>query len=149
MTVPRVNLDTNVFITAMEQAGARSDHAWWVLSSLEEGEFVGVTSELTLSEVLVKPLERGADAVVEAYQGMIAPSVGFDVLPVDRAVLVVAARLRAGRASLKLPDAIHVATAQLGGCGFFVSADERIAVPTGMARLPLSPFTVDDIVNPK
>lgn len=149
MTVPRVYLDTNVFIIAMEQAGARSDHAWWVLSSLEEGEFVGVTSELTLSEVLVKPMERGTDAVVEAYQYMITPSVGFDVLPVDRAVLVTAARLRAGRVSLKLPDAIHVATAQLGGCAFFVSADERIAVPDGMSRLPLSPFTVDDIVNPK
>ncbi len=149
MTVPRVYLDTNVFITAMEQAGARSDHAWWVLSSLEDGEFLGVTSELTLSEVLVKPMERGAGAVVDAYQGMISPSDGFEVLPVDRAVLIAAARLRAGRASLKLPDAIHVATAQLGGCAFFVSADERIAVPDGMARLPLSPFTVDDIVNPK
>lgn len=147
MTVPRVYLDANVFIMAMEHVGARSDHAWWVLSSIEDGEIIGVTSELTLAEILVKPIERQSDATVEAYQEMITAAPGFEVRPVDRAVLVDAARLRAGRRSIKLPDAVHVATARTCGCAFFVSADERIAVPDEIRLLPISPFTVDDILQ--
>lgn len=147
MTVPRVYLDANVFITAMEHVGARSDHAWWVFASIEDGEIVGVTSELTLSEILVKPLERKAEGIAEAYQQMISPASGFEVRPVDRAILVGAAHLRAGRRSIKLPDAVHIATAQAGGCAFFVSADERIAVPDGMTHLPISPFTIDDVLK--
>src|SRR2546422_1741263 len=38
---------------------SHSDHAWWIIHAIEEGEIVGATSEITLAEVLVKPMELG------------------------------------------------------------------------------------------
>lgn len=143
----KVYFDTNVFIVAYENVGARSDHAWWLLDALEAGEIIGGTSEITLAELLVKPIEEGADALAAAYQAVIAPASGFMVSPVDRPLLVAAAGIRASRKSIKLPDAIHIATAAALGCNYFVSGDRRLHLPTGMTQLLISPFTLDDILQ--
>jgi predicted nucleic acid-binding protein len=76
---------------------------------------------------------------------MIASSGGFEVQPVSRDVLIEAAGLRAHRASIKLPDAIHIATARMSSCTFFVSDDRRLPLPADLTLLPVNPFTLDDI----
>lgn len=144
---PRVYLDANVFITAFEHAGARSDHAWWVLEAVEDGEIIGATSEITLAEVLVKPVERGATDLANAYEEMIRSGPNFEVLPVRRDVLVAAAGLRARRSSVRLPDALHIATARALDCATFVSDDRRLRVPEGMRLIELNAFTLDDILG--
>lgn len=144
---PRVYLDTNVFITAFEQAGARSDHAWWILDAVEEGEITGVTSEITLAEILVKPLERRAVDLASAYEKMIAPGPNFDVLPVRRDILIKAAAIRSGRQSVRLPDAIHIASAESSDCMFFVTDDRRLKVSDRMTLLGLTAFTLEDVLR--
>lgn len=141
----RVYLDTNVFIMAFENAGARSDHAWWLLRAIEDGEMAAVTSEMTLAEILVKPIEVGDEPLSASYQAILTSSPVMDVRAVTRSVLIEAAEIRAHRPSIRLPDAVHLATARAGGCSFFISNDERLAMPTGLQRLSLTPFTVDDI----
>ncbi|MEP9379619.1 type II toxin-antitoxin system VapC family toxin [Aquabacter sp. CN5-332] len=144
---PRVYLDANVFIAAFENPGAHGDHAWNIFHSVEQHEVVAVTSELTLSEILVKPIERGAGELVVAYDRIISPEGNFEVLPVSRDVLVAAAHLRAAYRSLRLPDAVHLASAQKAACRYFITEDERLTMPDGLTRLPVNPFTVDDIVR--
>jgi predicted nucleic acid-binding protein len=144
---PRVYLDANVFIAAFENPGAHSDHAWWVLDAVERGRITAVTSELTLAEILIKPLETRDDALAAAYQEIIVSAPGFEVLPVTRVILIDAARLRAARSSIRLPDAVHLTTAQHGNCAFLVSDDVRLAVPERMTLLRVDPFTVDDILS--
>jgi len=144
---PLVYFDSNVFIAAFESAGAHSDHAWWIIHAIEAGEIAATTSELTLAELLVKPIERGMSDLAAAYQMMIARGPNFDVIPVSRAILIDAAAVRAGRASVKLPDAAHIASARSTSCGFFVSEDRRLPMPEGVTLLPVSPFTLDDIVG--
>jgi len=56
--------------------------------------------------------------------------------PVDRSVLIDAARLR-GRTGLRLPDAIHASTALASGCDTFLTNDRRLP---GIDRL--------DVVTP-
>lgn len=146
---PPAYLDANVFIAALEHVGAHSDHAWWVLSAIEDGEVEGVTSEITLAEILVKPMERRDEGVITAYQSMISSVPGFVVPSVDRAILIDAARLRTTQRALKLPDAVHVATALAFGCTHFISDDDRLSVPEGIVRLPVSPFTIDDLLKPE
>jgi predicted nucleic acid-binding protein len=58
----------------------------------------------------------------------------LNVLPVTRDVLMKAAQLRAANPSLKLPDAIHAATALQHGCTTFVTNDSRF---TALAELPV------------
>ena len=146
---PRVYLDTNVFVAAFEHVGAHSDHAWWIIRAVEGGEIEAGTSEITLAEVLVKPFEVGAADLAKGYQNMMMSGSNFEVLPVRRDILVKAATLRARRTSIRLPDAVHIATAQALSCGFFISGDRRLPVPDGMRMLAVTPFTLDDILGNK
>jgi predicted nucleic acid-binding protein len=147
LTVPRAYVDANVFIAAFEHAGAHSDHAWWILRAIELGEINGVTSEITLAEVLVKPIERGASDLASAYEKMIVSGPSFEVLPIVRDILVSAAGIRGRRASVRLPDAIHVASAMAMECGIFISDDRRLKLPDGMMLLGVTPFTLDDVAR--
>jgi predicted nucleic acid-binding protein len=147
MPKPKLYLDSNVLITAFENAGARSDHAWWLLQAVDAGDVSAATSELSLAEVLVKPLEEGDNELVATYKSTITTSVGFEVATVDRAVLIEAARIRAARRSIRLPDAIHLATATKLDCQFFISGDLRLDMPQGITHLELSPFTLDDVLK--
>ena len=144
---PLVYFDANVFVAAFESVGAHSDHAWWILQAVEDGHIAATTSELTLAELLVKPMEGGMTDLVEAYKSIVASGPNFDVLPVSRDILVDAAAVRAHRRSIKLPDAVHIASARSASCGFFVSEDRRMPLPAEMTLLPVNPFTLDDILG--
>ena len=143
---PRVYLDSNVFIAAMENPGAHSDHAWWIIDANDGGDIAAVTSEITLAEVLVKPIELGEASIMAAYETMIASNGNFEVIPVRRDILVKAAQLRAKRRSIRLPDAIHIATALAAECSYLVSDDLRLHSIDGVKTLSVNPFTIDDIL---
>lgn len=147
MAPPRVYFDSNVLVTAFENAGARSDHAWWLLHAVDAGDIFAATSEVTLAEVLVKPLEENDENRITTYQSVLTSAAGFEVAAVSRSVLIEAARIRGARRSIKLPDAIHLATAKQLGCRFFISGDLRLDMPDGMTQLELSPFTLDDVLK--
>lgn len=133
----RVYLDTNIFIYALEGYPAFRPALTTLFESLDRRELTAVTSELTLAEALVKPLlDRHAERQA-AYLQLLQPTVSLQVVPVSREVLIAAARLRAV-ATLKLPDAIHVATAQLTGCAYFLTNDARVPTLPGLTIRQLS-----------
>lgn len=105
----RVYLDTNIFIYALEGYRTFRTAIATLFDALDRQELFAVTSELTLAEALVKPfLDRNVEREA-AYLRILQPSASLQMLPVNRDVLVAAARLRA-ETSIKLPDAIHAAT---------------------------------------
>ena len=145
-TTPLVYLDSNIFISAYESIGAVSDHACWLMEAAERGEIVVATSELTLAELLVKPVETGDQELAEGYKQMLTTSRVFQVAPVRRDILIESAKLRAQSGGLRLPDAIHLATARALGCSAMVTGDRRMRSPD-LSILPLGPFTLDDILG--
>lgn len=145
MTAPHIYLDANVFIAAYENTGARSDHAWWILNAIEDGEFIGVTSEITLAELLVGPMQNQDHTLIQHYQEIISAGDNFEAPAVSRQVLIEAAALRTARPSLKLPDAIHVASARLSECGHIVSDDRRIPFAPGVEIVQLGPHALSVI----
>ncbi len=133
----RLYLDTNIFIYALEGYPVFRAVLTTVFNVLDRGELIAVTSELTLAEVLVKPLlDRHAERQA-AYLQVLQPSTSLQIIPVSREILIAAARLRAD-ANLKLPDAIHAATAQLTGCDQFLTNDARLTSLPGLAIRQLS-----------
>jgi predicted nucleic acid-binding protein len=56
------------------------------------------------------------------------------VIPVQRAILIEAARQRATSRSLKLPDAIHVATAVILNCTTLLTNDQKFK---SLSNLPV------------
>lgn len=85
-----------------------------------------MTSELSLAETLVWPIQNRDRAAQAAFAAEICNAPHLVVLPVSRAILLEAAVLRATRA-LELPDAIHAATAKTSRCSHFLTRDERLA----------------------
>jgi hypothetical protein len=60
-----------------------------------------------------------------------------------------AATLRARHTSIRLTDPVHIATAQVLCCGFFVGHDRRLPTLDGLSMLAVDPFTLDDIRGSK
>jgi predicted nucleic acid-binding protein len=85
-----------------------------------------VTSEITLSEVLVAPFKSNDPHLEASYRTLLADREIFELIPVTRDILVMAARIRA-RMTLELSDAIHAATATAEGCEFMLTFDRRLA----------------------
>lgn len=126
-------LDTNVLIGIIEPVTPLSSAQADFLARLESGDFIGVTSEIALSECLVKPFADDDQFVIDAYQTLFSAAAmpALAVMAVTRDILVGAASLRA-RMRMSLPDAIHVATAEVTDCAIFVTDDLRLSMPEGL-----------------
>ncbi len=98
-----------------------------LFARVDAGQLTAVTSELTLAEALVKPFASGRDDLRQAYLDTLRSGGSLVVAAVSREILIDAARLRGQHQALKLPDAIHAATAQAHGVEFFVTNDARFS----------------------
>ncbi len=127
----RIYLDANVFIYALEGYPRFVEILRELFARLDAGILHAVTSELTLAEVLVKPLLNNNTRLQIVYQEALQTSAALTLAPVSRTLLVEAARLRASHGALKLPDALHAATAQAYACHTFITNDQRFkTLPT-------------------
>jgi len=120
----KIYLDTNIFIYAIEGSVGFGGTLTEIFSRFDLGEATSFTSELALAEALVRPFEKDDVQIQRIYQERIRSSSTLTVVPITRQILVEAARLRS-RVRLKMPDAIHAATAYSVGCGVFVTNDSR------------------------
>jgi len=133
----RLYLDANVFIYALESLAPWKEPAQALLRWIDAGQCSAVTSELTLAECLTKPLQLGQTENAKLYENAIQSRPDFTVVPVGREILIEAARLRAPE-GLKLPDAIHAATAIQNACDVFVTNDKSLVRLSGVQTMLLS-----------
>ncbi|HEY7349528.1 MAG TPA: PIN domain-containing protein [Ktedonobacterales bacterium] len=131
-----VYLDANSIIYAVELIEPYQT----ILRPLWEGARTGVlsvaTSDLTLLEILVKPLKIGNKGL-EADCRALLDSPDVRLISISHAVLEHAASLRA-TTSVKTPDAIHAATALIAGCELFVTNDSAFKKIPGLPVALLS-----------
>lgn len=121
-------IDANILIYAVEGYPIFADVLAAFMDGVERGELRVVSSELTLSEALVRPLRQQDSTVAAVYRSLLSVTGAIDPTPVTRAVLLRAAEVRA-EVGGKLPDAIHAATAELTGCRRLLTADTRFKAP--------------------
>ena len=129
-------LDTNPIIYLTEGNPVFKKSIAALFKAIEAAGARLISSELALCEVLVRPLRLNDLTLIATYEELFDTLI--DARPVTREVLLLTAQLRAEAASLKTPDAIHVATATLAEANVFVSADAGIrGLPASMRRLTL------------
>lgn len=103
----RVALDADVVIAFLDAADDQHERAIKALRpKLAAGDEMLVGASV-YAEVMVRPLQRGTDGTVSAF----LEAIGATVVPVDREVAWRAAQLRADHRSLRVPDALSLATA--------------------------------------
>jgi uncharacterized protein len=128
-----VYLDANVFVEMWENKQTDAGRLIWRLFAVGiERDWRFVSSELSLAEALVEPIaaaKRTNDwSLVHLYRFQIFDKDPFQTIaPVTRDVLDMAANVRSENVTIKLPDAIHLATALLEKCSHFVTNDHRFA----------------------
>lgn len=132
-----VYLDTNIWIYALEAYPNFVKAITELFHAIDRGELKAVTSELTLAEVLVKPMLDQNSQRQEVYKQTLQSSDFLTICPIDRGILIQAADIRAS-CQLKLPDAIHVATAIETGCTVFLTNDRGLQKISNPAVLLLS-----------
>jgi uncharacterized protein len=118
-------LDSNIFILAIERGNPWAEMLRSLFVAIDERAILVCTSELTIAEVLSKPLQVGAQDLIGKYDQLFAPESPIKTIPIDRSILRSAAELQ-GRLRVKLMDSIHLATAKSHGCDFFLTEDDRL-----------------------
>jgi predicted nucleic acid-binding protein len=121
----QVYLDSNIFIALAEGMTSVQALLVEILDGADAGHWRIVTSDLTLAEVLIRPLRLQQATLVQHYEELLGSREGLRMHPVDREILRKAAAL-AAQGNMKLPDAIHAATAQQCLCQFLITEDKRL-----------------------
>lgn len=133
----RIYLDTNAWIYALEGYADFCSELTLLFEQMQAGALRGITSELTLAELLVKPC-RDKDLAQQArYKKAISNRKNFFIVPVLRDLLIDAAEISANT-QLKLPDAIHTATAIRAECTTFLTNDRQLKKLTDIPVILLS-----------
>ena len=115
-------VDANTLIYRVEIIQPYLATAAPLWEALRSGTQEVITSELTLLETLIKPLQLGNTALQRLFEAILYNTKGFACIPITRHILEVAAQIRATY-GLKTPDAIHAATGLSEGCTLFVTND--------------------------
>ena len=103
-----VALDTAPLIYYIEATPLFSERVQPFFEALEQAEFKVLTSTLTITESLVKPLRHGQLDKIAFFKEVLERYV--DIIPATTQIAELAARLRATH-NLQTPDAIQLATA--------------------------------------
>ncbi len=136
-----IYVDSNVLIYRVEAVQPYLAATMPLWDALRAGTHSIVTSELTVLEVLVKPIELNDARLQRVFRRVLYNTKNVVAAPLTRSVLERAAALRAAT-RLKTPDALHAATALDAGCALFVTNDPAFR------RVPHLPVVVlREVVN--
>lgn len=138
----RIYLDSNIWIYALENVPEYSSLLVALFELAENGSLTIITSELTLSEVLVRPIRKRDTAKQTAYVEAITATENTTAVPISRNILLDAAKVRSD-SRLKLPDAIHAASAIATSCTTFLTNDKQFRTVQGLHMLLLSQVAME------
>lgn len=129
-----VTVDTAPLIYLMEDHPTLLSPYLPIFERIEAGTLHGVVSTVTLAEFLTGPLRNNDEILADRYYQSLGNSNNWHVQGLDAALSFTAARIRA-RYSLKLPDAIQVATAIYSSSSALITHDRDFSQVT---EIPVS-----------
>lgn len=125
-----ISLDSSPFIYFIEEDPRYLSMVEQVFSEISYGNIIGVSSYLSLLEVLINPLKKGDRATALQYRDLMLSSAFLKLFPLDDKVAEVAAELRAkyngDGFKLQTPDAIQIATGILNDADIFLTNDDKL-----------------------
>ncbi|MEH2422325.1 MAG: PIN domain-containing protein [Nostoc sp.] len=136
-----VGLDTAPLIYFIEENPNYLDVTDAFFEAMFRGEFSVVTSVLTITEVLVYPLQQRNTLLAQQYREILFNSQGLTTIEVFPDIAENAAQLRADY-NLRTPDAIQMATAIHGGASFLLTNDARLPSLPALSVLVLDTLIV-------
>lgn len=123
--VRKIYIDTALFIYFVENHPVYAQKTHDLFSLTQQLRIENNTSTLTLTEVLVKPLQLNDLLVVNAYKTLLYETNIVQVHSITSDIAATAADIRV-RYTIKTPDALHIATAINTQCDVFVTNDYQL-----------------------
>jgi predicted nucleic acid-binding protein len=117
-----VLLDTMVFSYHLVDHPRYAPLTTSILEAVESGTPAGVTTTVTLAELLTVPAQADDRRAMLDYELFLTHFPNLRLVPLDAALAREAARVRA-ETGLRLPDAIQVAAGRLAGADALVTND--------------------------
>ena len=134
----RIGLDTNVLIYYIEEHPVLMEKVELFINKIDDGKAIGITSYVTLLELLVKPIHEGRFDLVNKYRTILSGK--LEMVPLDEIVSIKAAELRA-KYGFRTPDAIQLASVISRKGDVFVTNDK------GLKRVTeIRVMTLEDII---
>ncbi len=119
-----VGLDTAPLIYFIEENPAYIETVRFFFEAMDRGDFLVVTSTVTLLEVLVHPLRSNNRELATEYRDILLNS-KLTTLEVSSSIAEQAAQLRAAH-NIRTPDAIQISAALSAGASHFFTNDIRL-----------------------
>lgn len=132
-----------VFIYHLEDHPTYAPLTQPIFEAWESGRTSGVTSAITMLEILVRPKREGNWKAARDYQELLSTYPNLRILGVDLAVADIAADLRA-RHAIRTPDALQIATVLHAGASGFITNDEQLRK---MADEGIEVLVLDDLLK--
>jgi predicted nucleic acid-binding protein len=122
----RIALDSNIFIYQIEASPRYLPLTDVVFSTLELGHLSGVTSTITMTELLVPAYRSKNEGQVNDFYALFSRYPNLEWIPATLGIADTAAELKAIY-NLRTPDALHAATAVHAKATGFVTNDPAFA----------------------
>ncbi len=107
-----------------------------IFQRVASGEITGVTSVISLCEVLVHPIRNQNLSLKQRYRDILQNSPNFFTKLINSTIAERAAELRA-KYNLRTPDALQIATALENACNAFLCNDKNLKRVTELKILIL------------
>ena len=135
----KIYLDTNIFIYLLEDFQQYRVLMDEFIDGLENKKITCFTSELTFAELLVPAFKKGNSHIIIEYKKILNDPQLVTLISTTQDIYIHSAYNRANF-NLKLPDAIHVATAQSIDADIFLTNDKKIRTPNNIETIILDDF---------
>jgi len=120
-----IGIDTTAFIYHFEENQKYLPFTNVLFEMIENGKIKGVTSVITVMEVLVKPKRDRNKRAVEEYKFALQTFPNLKITPIDIHAAEKAAELRA-KHRIRPPNALQIGASLLEGAQAFVTNDEKL-----------------------
>lgn len=119
-------VDTPVFSYHLSDHPRYSSLTATILEAIESGKVAGLTSAITIAEILTLPAQAGDQQALQDYELFLTSFPNLRVAPLDVTLARETALVRAAT-GLRTPDAVQVAAARLYGADAIITNDHRWA----------------------
>ncbi len=135
-SISKLAFDTAPIIYFVEANPTYDTLVTAIFQRVESGEITGVTSVISLCEVLVHPIRNQNLDLKQRYRDILQNSPNFSTRLINSMVAERAAELRA-KYNLRTPDVLQIATALEIGCEAFLCNDKNLKRVTELRILIL------------
>lgn len=135
-----IAIDSNILIYLFEGSGHDADRASEIIDAIASGVVRGSLATIGLSEVLTRPARLGHGSLLERYAEEIRSIEHLRLVALSAEIAIDAAWVRGG-GGMRLPDAVHLASAVADGATAFITNDRRLRSTPRLEIVSLADLT--------